>query len=205
MAIVDADAADGAGWTVVDLTSAFLSGGAALIQLRAKRGSGAWLFDTASALVAQARRANARVIINDHADIARLSLADGVHVGQEDLAPALVRRIVGGQMVVGLSTHTRQQVDAAVGEPVNYVAVGPVFATRTKPSADRAVGLAGIREAATATRAAGLPLVAIGGITLESASDVIAAGADCVAVIGDLLVDKDPAARVRAYLERLTV
>src|SRR5688500_12165646 len=171
MAIVDADAARDAGWAIVDLTSAFLSGGAALLQLRAKRASGAWLFDTSSALVAQAHRANARVIVNDRADIARLSGADGVHVGQEDLAPDLVRQIVGEQMMIGFSTHTRQQVDAAVGRPVNYVAVGPVFATRTKQSDDGAIGLAGIREAAQVTRAAGLPLVAIGGITLESAPD----------------------------------
>ena len=205
MVIVDADAARGAGWTVADLASAFLSGGATLLQLRAKAAPGGWLFATASAIVALAHEANARVILNDRADIARLSGADGVHVGQDDLAPALVHLVVSEQTTVGFSTHTQEQVDAAVGQPVSYVAVGPVFHTRTKPSEDNAIGLAGVREAARATRAAGLPLVAIGGIALESAPDVLAAGADSVAVISDLLADGNPEARVRAYLERLTI
>ena len=205
MAIVDADAARGAGWPILDLTSAFLSGGATLMQLRAKGAPGGWLFDTASAIVALAHQANARVIINDRADIARLSGADGVHVGQDDLGPALVRPMVGEKAMVGFSTHTREQVDAAVGQPVDYVAIGPVFDTRTKQAGYSAIGLAGVREAADATRAAGLPLVAIGGFTLESAPDVVGAGADSVAVISDLLVTGNPEARVRAYLERLTV
>ena len=205
MTMVDADVANAAGWSIIDLTSAFLSGGATLIQLRAKNAAGGWLFATASAIVALAHRANARVIINDRADIAKLSGADGVHVGQDDLPPALVRRIVGEQTLVGFSTHTRNQVDGAVRELVNYVAVGPVFDTRTKQSEYRAIGLDGVREAADATRAAGLPLVAIGGITLERAPDVIGAGADSVAVIGDLLANGNPEARVRSYLERLTV
>jgi thiamine-phosphate pyrophosphorylase len=205
MAIVDADVARSAGWPVIDLTSAFLSGGATLIQLRAKEASGGWLLDTASAIVALAHQANARVIINDRADVARLSGADGVHVGQDDLAPALVRQIVGEQAMVGFSTHTREQVNAAVGQPVNYVAVGPVFDTRTKQSGYGAIGLAGVQTAADVTRAARQPLVAIGGVTLETAADVIDAGADCVAVISDLLVNGNPEARVRAYLERLTV
>jgi thiamine-phosphate pyrophosphorylase len=205
MAIVDAAIARGAGWPIIDLTSAFLSGGARLIQLRAKEAPGGWLLETASAIVTLAHQANARVIINDRADIAKLSGADGVHVGQDDLAPALVRRIVGERTMVGFSTHTREQVDAAVGQPVDYVAIGPVFDTRTKQAGYSAIGLAGVRTAADATRAARRPLVAIGGVTLETAADVIAAGADCVAVISDLLVNGNPEARVRAYLERLTV
>ena len=205
MAVVDAGVASGAGWTAADLASAFLAGGATLLQVRAKAASGRWLFDTASAVVALAHEASARVIINDRADIARLSGADGVHVGQDDLAPALVRIVVGERMMVGVSTHTQEQVDAAAGQPISYVAIGPVFDTRTKPSHHRAVGLDGVREAARVTRAAGLPLVAIGGIALESAADVIGAGADSVAVISDLLVAGQPEARVRAYLERLAV
>jgi thiamine-phosphate pyrophosphorylase len=205
MAIVDADLAREAGWQTSALASAFLSGGATLLQLRAKRAPGGWLFDTASDIVALAHGAAARVIVNDRADIARLSGADGVHVGQDDLAPALVRGIVGGQAMVGVSTHTREQVEAAVAQPVSYVAIGPVFDTRTKPSETMALGLAGVREAAAITRAAGLPLVAIGGITLETAPEVIGAGAASVAVISDLLVGGRPEARARAYLERLTV
>ena len=205
VAILDADAARGAGLPVVDVASAFLRGGATFLQFRAKAAPGKWLLDTASAIVALAHRAHAHVIVNDRADIARLSGADGVHVGQDDLAPVLVRRLMSEQAMVGLSTHTLEQVNAAVGQPISYVAIGPVFDTRTKPSHNRAIGLDGVREAARAARAAGLPLVAIGGIALESAPAVIGAGADSVAVISDLLVDANPEARVRAYLERLTV
>jgi thiamine-phosphate pyrophosphorylase len=107
--------------------------------------------------------------------------------------------------MVGFSTHTTEQAEAAVDQPVSYVAVGPVFHTRTKASNDSVVGLAGVRNAAKATRAAGLPLVAIGGIALDTAPDVIGAGADCVAVISDLLAGGNPEARVRAYLERLPI
>jgi thiamine-phosphate pyrophosphorylase len=205
IAIVDADVARHAGWTIVDLTAACLSGGGTLLQLRAKGAPGGWLFDIASAAVAMVHEAEARMIINDRADIARLSGADGVHVGQNDLAPELIRHIVSEQAIVGCSTHTPAQMAAAVGQPVDYVAVGPVFETRTKQSEYAAIGLDGVRAAADAARAAGLPLVAIGGITLETAADVVAAGADSVAVISDLLAGGNPQARVRAYLDRLTV
>src|SRR5882757_4560389 len=95
MAIVDADAAARAGWTMVDLAAAYVTGGATLLQLRAKKAASGWLLDIATAIVALAHRANAMVIVNDRADIARLSGADGVHVGQDDLAPAAVRQIIG--------------------------------------------------------------------------------------------------------------
>src|SRR4051812_615385 len=118
MAIVDADVAARAGWTMTDLAAAYLSGGATLLQLRAKTASSGWLLDIATAIVALAHQANATVIVNDRADIARLSGADGVHVGQDDLPPAAVRQIVGagatpgGQAIVGLSTHTAEQLEA---------------------------------------------------------------------------------------------
>jgi thiamine-phosphate pyrophosphorylase len=159
---------------------------------------------TASALVQLARRHQARLIVNDRGDIARLAQADGVHVGQEDLAPAAVRRLLGDAAIVGLSTHTSEQVDRAVLEPVSYVAIGPVFATATKATGYDKVGLEMVREAARRANARGLPLVAIGGITLETAASVLEAGAASVAVIGDLVAGGDPEARARAYLERLS-
>jgi len=165
--------------------------------------TGAWLLDETLAIVALAHDAGAIVIVNDRADIARLSGADGVHVGQSDLAPAVVRPIVGTERVVGVSTHTVEQVDAAVLEPVDYVAVGPVFGTSTKQSAYEAVGLDRVREAARKAHARSLPVVAIGGITIDRAADVIDAGAASVAVISDLLASDDPEARVRAYLHAL--
>jgi thiamine-phosphate pyrophosphorylase len=205
MAIVDADVAARFGWTMPDLGAAYLDGGATLLQLRAKTAPGGWLLDTASAIVKLAHRANALVIVNDRADIARLSGADGVHVGQQDLPAALARRIAGAEAIVGLSTHTPEQIDVALREPVTYVAIGPVFSTDTKATGYEALGLDPVRRAAGRARERGLPLVAIGGVTLETAPAVIRAGATTVAVISDLVAGGDPAARVRAYLARLTV
>ncbi len=205
MAIVDADVAARLGWTMTDLAAAYVSGGASLLQLRAKKAPSGWLLGIATTIVALAHRANATVIVNDRADIARLSGADGVHVGQEDLAPAAVRQIVGAEAIVGLSTHAAEQLEAAVHEPVTYVAIGPVFGTDTKMTGYGSLGLEAVRRAAARAGEWGVPLVAIGGVTLETAPEVIRAGASTVAIISDLVATGDPAARVRAYLARLTV
>ena len=205
MAIVDADVAARLGWTMTDLAAAYLSGGATLLQLRAKKASSGWLLDITTTIVALAHQANATVIVNDRADIARLSGADGVHVGQEDLTPSQARRVVGVDAIVGLSTHTPAQLDAALREAVDYVAIGPIFGTATKATGYGSLGLEPVRRAAERASACGRPLVAIGGITLETAPDVLRAGASAVAVITDLVAGGDPAARVSAYLERLTV
>jgi thiamine-phosphate pyrophosphorylase len=144
------------------------------------------------------------VIVNDRVDIARLAGADGVHVGQEDLAPADVRRVAGDRLLVGLSTHTVAQFSDGLASPIDYLAIGPVFTTATKATGYEAVGLQRIRDV-SALAAGRTAIVAIGGITLEDAPSVIAAGARSVAVIGDLLAGGDPAARVRKYLELLKV
>jgi thiamine-phosphate pyrophosphorylase len=180
-----------------------LTGGARFLQVRAKAASGAWLLDQTSAIVALAHAAGAIVIVNDRADVARLAAADGVHVGQDDLAPAAVRPIVGVGRLVGRSTHTIEQIDAAVLEPVDYVAIGPVFGTVTKTTGYEPVGLGWVRDARKRADPRGLPVVAIGGITLDRAAEVIEAGAASVAVIGDLLSTLDPEARVREYVRRL--
>jgi len=216
-AILDADAASHAGWPFLDLAAAYLRGGARLLQVRAKSASGASFLEAASAIVALGHREGALVIVNDRADIARISGADGVHVGQDDLSPAMVRTIVGDDAIVGLSTHTPEQLVAAcqlvpfprpsgtLRAPMapGYVAIGPVFATTTKPTGLDALGLDRVRAAAAVTRARGLPLVGIGGITLDRAADVLRAGAASVAVISDLLSTGDPEGRVRAYVLRL--
>jgi thiamine-phosphate pyrophosphorylase len=150
-------------------------------------------------VVAAAEPYGAVVLVNDRPDIALMSHAAGVHVGQDDLPPAVARRLLGTTAVVGCSTHTNEQIDEAAAEPVNYVAIGPVFGTRTKDTGYGAVGLAQV--AAARQRSRGLPVVAIGGITLETAPSVWAAGASSVAVISDLLGGGNPAGRVRAYLE----
>ena len=202
-AICDAEACQRAGWTVFDLACACLGGGAQVLQIRAKTASSRWLFDTVLAVVERARSANALVIVNDRPDIAWLTAAGGVHIGQDDLAPSLVRSVLGEASNVGLSTHTVDQVRHAVAEPVSYVAIGPVFGTVSKETGYEAIGLGTVREAAVVARAKKLPLVAIGGITLERAPAVVEAGADAVAVISDLLATGNPEARVKALLAAL--
>jgi thiamine-phosphate pyrophosphorylase len=181
------------------LARAFLDGGARCIQVRAKDLPSDRFLDLCDTIVAQAKPYDALVIVNDRADIAAMSRAAGVHVGQDDLAPSLVRNLLGPAAVVGFSTHTTGQIENASAEPVSYIAIGPVFGTRTKDTGYTAVGLTRVSEAARRSR--GLPVVAIGGITLETAGSVWAAGASSVAVISDLMEEGDPAARVRAYLK----
>jgi thiamine-phosphate pyrophosphorylase len=150
-------------------------------------------------VVASAAAFGADVVINDRVDVARLGGAAGAHVGQEDVPARTARNLLGPQALIGLSTHSRAQIDTAVLEPVSYIAIGPVFGTDTKATGYEPVGLELVRAAAANLR--GLPVVAIGGITLATAPAVIAAGASAVAVITDLLSTGDPSARVRAYLD----
>jgi len=199
---VDVDLAARAGWTPIDLARAYLDGGATLIQLRAKQLGSAALLDLADAAVRLAHPYHANVIVNDRADIALISAAEGVHVGQDDLPPEAARRLLGEGAIVGLSTHTVAQVEGALREPISYVAVGPVFGTRTKDTGYVAVGLELV--GAAAQLAGTMPVVAIGGITLENARSVIDAGAAAVAVISDLLRGNDPRGRTQAFLQRLT-
>jgi thiamine-phosphate pyrophosphorylase len=207
-AIVDVDAAARAGWTPLDLVAAYLNGGARFLQLRAKFLSGAVFLDLASRIREISHAAGAILVVNDRADIARLSGADGVHIGQDDLAPLAARAIVGPGAVLGVSTHTEQQIDRAVQQPVTYIAVGPVFGTSTKATGYDSVGLDLVRYAAGQLTRTDVPvpvrgLVAIGGITLDRALDAIEAGATSIAVITDLIASGDPEGRVRAYVARL--
>ena len=200
-AILDVETAAAHGWAPSDLARAFLDGGATLIQLRAKQLPSGALLQLAERLVQLAAPFGARLIVNDRTDIAKMARAAGVHLGQDDLAPAIARDILGPDAIVGLSTHTADQIGAATGEPISYLAIGPVYGTPTKETGYAAVGLERVAEAARLARS--LPVVAIGGITLETAPAVIAPGASCVAVISDLLRDGDPTARVRRFLEVL--
>jgi thiamine-phosphate pyrophosphorylase len=198
--ICDAEVCERAGWTLVDFATACIDGGARFLQVRAKQASGAWLLDAATAVVRRAQASQGLVVVNDRADLARLAGAGGVHIGQTDLRPDVVRAIAGPDLVIGLSTHSPDQYEAALGQPLDYVAVGPVFATATKSTGYEAVGLERVRHAAARLGGCGLPLVAIGGITLDGARSVRDAGAQSVAVISDLLATGDPASRVRDYL-----
>ena len=195
------------GWTVSALADAYLAGGARLLQIRCKNAPSAAFLATCEDVVTRAHASGAVVIVNDRADIARLAAADGVHVGQEDLDPVSVRRLLGGSAVVGISTHTADQIRGASRLPVDYIAVGPVFGTSTKETGYREVGTRLVSEAAAILRAEPgepKPVVAIGGITLKRACEVLEAGAASVAVISDLLATDDPEGRVREYLRALS-
>jgi thiamine-phosphate pyrophosphorylase len=202
-AIVDTDACAARGLDPVALAGIFLDAGVRLLQLRAKALPSGALLSLAAAIAAEARRAGALFVVNDRADLAALAGASGVHVGQDDLAPADARLVTGPGTLVGLSTHTPAQIAAAVAAPIDYLAVGPVYGTGSKDTGYTAVGLDLVRHAATAAAAHRLPVVAIGGITLDTAPQVVAAGASSVAIISDLLATGDPSARARAYVERL--
>jgi thiamine-phosphate pyrophosphorylase len=182
---------------VVQCAENLAAAGVELVQYRAKDLSPRAYFATCASLAEALASGNARLIINDRPDIAAMVGAGGVHVGQDDLAPGDAREICGSGRWVGVSTHNLDQVRAAANAPVDYIALGPIFPTSTKKQPDPAVGTSLIREARKLTQK---PLVAIGGITLERAPEVFAAGADSIAVIRDLLEARDPAARAREFL-----
>ena len=203
-AIVDAGVAARAGWTPPDLARAYLDGGARLLQLRAPGVDAATQLGWCREIVGLAAPLGARVIVNDRCDLALMAGADGVHLGQHDLPIEAARQLLGSTALIGLSTHgdqDAQQVDAAVWQRVSYLAIGPVYDTRTKDTGHAAVGLEAVRRTTgvVGTR----PVVAIGGITLATAPEVIAAGAASVALIADLLVGGDPARRVSEYVDAL--
>ena len=176
----------------------FAAGGATLVQLREKRASPREFYEAASQAISLARRLGVQIVINDRVDIAIAVKADGVHLGQDDLPPDRTRLLLGEDRIVGYSTHTLKQALAATVGHVDYIAIGPVFQTRTKDRPDEVVGLETVSEV---KRQITKPLVAIGGITLESAPLVLDAGADSVAVISDLFSSGDVAERTRRFLD----
>ncbi|HLW52896.1 MAG TPA: thiamine phosphate synthase [Candidatus Angelobacter sp.] len=192
---------------------ALLDGGARLIQLRDKAGDMRRFLSCAREL-RRVTRGRAVFIINDRADLAIAADADGVHLGQDDLSPEAVRKIFAGvsttsttsikspspspELIIGFSTHNLDQVRRAGALPIDYLAVGPVFATASKANPDPVIGLDGVRQARAATTR---PLVAIGGITRKNCRQVMEAGAHSVAVISDLL--DSPAKAVEQFLSIL--
>ena len=195
-----------------EYVSCLLSSGVRLIQYRNKTGGGREMLSHAREMLSHAREirrlaasnaassstAPATLVMNDRADLALAAGFDGVHVGQDDLSVEAVRAVVGPKMMVGVSTHNPEQVAVADKLEVNYIAVGPVFATSSKANPDPLIGLEGVRRARELTSK---PLVAIGGITRANAASVIQAGADSVAVISDLL--SSPARACEEFLKML--
>ncbi len=159
-----------AGRAPIDVARAFLNGGVRWLQLRCKSLPSGPFLDLARAILEDANSADATVIINDRADIAALANAPGLHIGQTDLSPADARAVIGPSPILGLSTHTRQQWEQALGEPISYVAIGPVFGTRDEGTqGTTAIGLSTVTQWRPQRRPEGLPMVAIGGITIENA------------------------------------
>lgn len=167
-------------------------GGATFIQLREKHLSPREFYGQAEEALKVARARGVRLIINDRADIALALGADGVHLGQDDLPPEAARALLGERAVIGCSTHNVEQAVEAARLPVDYIALGPVFATASKERPDPVVGLEGLRRVREAVGGR-VRLVAIGGVTRENAAEVLAAGADSVAVISALAAHADPA------------
>ena len=179
------------------LVAAFLEGGAAVVQLRLKNAAAGDLFRLAEAAGALCRARGALLLVNDRADVARAAGADGVHLGQEDLPIGAARDLLGPDAIIGVSTHSDAEIDAAARSGADYIGFGPIFATRSKGASPLPPphGSAGLRRAVE--RARPLPLVAIGGITAARAAEVAEAGAACAAAIAELCGAPDPAARTR--------
>ena len=177
-----------------------LQGGTPMIQLRDKGGDLRYLYQEASAIRELCRRQGAVFIVNDRVDLAVGVEADGVHLGQEDLPPHLARPLLTRGMLLGISTHSVEEAQEAEAAGADYIGFGPVFATGTKPQPRSVVGLDGVRTARAAVR---VPILAIGGITPERAPEVIAAGADGVAVISAIVGSRDIAAACRHFLSRI--
>jgi thiamine-phosphate pyrophosphorylase len=175
--------------------------GVTLLQYRDKAGDDETILRNAEMLIELFEGTGAKLILNDRADLMMLARWDGLHVGQDDLSPEDARIVIGDGRVIGVSTHTDEQVRVAEASRADYVAIGPVFATGTKANAAPVVGLEGVRQARALTTK---PLVAIGGITRGNARSVIEAGADAVAVIGGLFAEGEPVEQVvRDFLELL--
>lgn len=161
------------------------AGGAEFIQLREKYLTPKDFYAEAEKALKIARKKNVKIIINDRVDIALALKADGVHLGQDDLPPEKAREILGKNALIGFSTHNLKQAVEAVKLPVDYIAVGPVFATGTKENPDPVVGLKGVKKVRAAI--GGFPLVAIGGITDDNFPSVLASGANSVAIVSSMI------------------
>jgi thiamine-phosphate pyrophosphorylase len=182
----------------VALAQAMLEAGVHFLQLRVKDQPARCFVDIARAVKAVTDGYHAQLIINDRADVAKLTDAAGVHLGQDDLPVSAAREILGPNKIIGFSTHNVAQAEAAAREGIaNYIGFGPIYATTSKERADPVQGLDGLRLVRSQVK---LPIVAIGGITAVTMPDVLAAGADAVAMIGEIVHAEDVSAKVRTLL-----
>jgi thiamine-phosphate pyrophosphorylase len=168
--------------------------GVKLLQYRNKSGNDDVQLKDAAIL--RRTMPHTRLMMNDRADLAVAANFDGVHVGQGDMGPTEARAIVGPERIVGVSTHNEAQFRIAIEQPVDYIAFGPVYPTLSKENPDPVTGLASLHRVWSLTA---LPIVAIGGITIDNAREVLAHGASAVAVIGAIFAQANPATAVRDF------
>jgi thiamine-phosphate pyrophosphorylase len=200
--ILDTELAAQRGANLVSAASSILEGGAQILQFRHKGFFSREIYLQMERVAALCREAGVTFVVNDRADLARL-MGAALHLGQDDVPPAAARRVTGPVTPIGFSTHNERQLRAAQSEPVDYLALGPIFGTASKENPDPVVGLDELRRLRPLT---GRPLVAIGGITRGNARQVLAAGANSLAVIGDLFPeDGDLRARVEEWLRLTTL
>jgi thiamine-phosphate pyrophosphorylase len=186
--------------SVQEIAGRLIDVGVRMLQYRAKNASAREMLETATSLAEIARAGGADSFVNDRPDVAYLAGASGVHVGQDDLSVEQARAVMGHGRWVGVSTHNLQQFEEAAASSADYIAIGPIFETATKMNPDPVVGTELIRRVRPLTTKS---IVAIGGIRLNKAADVIEAGADSVAVISDILDARDPAEQARQFIRRL--
>lgn len=183
-----------------ELARLALVGGADAIQFREKRGSTRGMIAIARGLAGICRDRGACLIVNDRLDVALASDADGVHLGREDFPPSLARRILGPDRLIGASAGTVEEAIAGMRAGADYIGAGPVYATGSKPDASPPIGVDGLRAI---VRAVEIPVIAIGGVTVERVPEILGAGAHGIAVIEAVACDPDPAAATRRLREAL--
>uniref|UniRef100_Q01WR4 Thiamine-phosphate synthase n=1 Tax=Solibacter usitatus (strain Ellin6076) TaxID=234267 RepID=Q01WR4_SOLUE len=196
--ILDTESLDRRGILLETAAASFLDGGAAILQIRHKSHWSRTFFESARTVARLCREAGTPLIVNDRADFAML-LEAGLHIGQADLSPRDARRLIGPDAALGFSSHNVNQLCAAGGEPVDYVALGPIFITASKQNPDPVTGIGELRRCRPLIEK---PLVAIGGITQENALQVLEAGADSLAVIAGLLPENATAHSLRERMEQ---
>ncbi len=199
--ILDTAALEARGFAVLDSARTLIAAGVRILQYRHKREFTQDRYDEAAQIAEECRRAGTEFVINDRADFARL-LKAGLHVGQEDLPPEAARQVLGPEPLLGFSTHNESQLRTGSHSAADYLALGPMYTTASKEKPDPVVGVA---ELARLRKLTSKPLVAIGGITIKNAGEVLGAGADSVAVIAGLLPDpldsRALSERVRQWLK----
>lgn len=190
------DAPSSQGRSFAEVIRAAVAGGVDLVQYRDKAASAREYFQRAQELQALCRQLGVPLLLNDHVDIAALLGADGIHLGQDDIPLAQARRLLGAEATIGVSTHDVGEAEEAIREGADYINIGPVFPTRTKdlPLAKVGIGLGLVTEIVKLSR---VPVTTMGGIGLSNAAQVIAAGADRVAVVTALTKAPDIAAAAR--------